>query len=255
MESCLYEGWVRHRRFSPVKNSFTYSLFMVLLDLSELDTAFLGHPLWSGRRPSLAYFRRADHVGDPDVDLDRTIRDLAEEKTGIRPAGPIRLLTHLRYFGHCMNPVSFYYCYDRAGKIVEIVVAEVHNTPWNETHCYVLRVSEREGAGTHKRFRFSKEFHVSPFMGMRQDYDWRFVDPGSTLTVHMENLEDEHKILDATMVLRRRTITRRRLTLILLRHPFMTLKVVAAIYWQALRLWLRRCPFHPHPGARPEGHL
>ena len=149
-----------------------------------------------------------------------------------------------------MNPVSFYYCYDRAATTVETIVAEVHNTPWGETHCYVLDASINEGSGTKKRFRFSKEFHVSPFMGMDQDYDWRFVDPGDTLSIHMENLENGSRLLDATMVLRRREITKGRLTLVLLRYPLMTVKVVAAIYWQAFRLWWRRCPFHPHPKNR-----
>ncbi|MHC5113714.1 MAG: DUF1365 domain-containing protein [Planctomycetota bacterium] len=239
MKSCLYQGWVRHRRHAPVSNAFRYSMFMVYLDLAELDVVFAGRWLWSTRRPALAWFRRSDHLGDPDRPLDACVRDLVRERTGTRPTGPIRLLTHLRYFGYVMNPVSFYYCFDADDTRVEHVVAEVHNTPWGERHCYVVPGSGQQ--------RFPKSFHVSPFMGMDQEYRWRLGAPGDRLPVHMENHEDGRRLFDATMLLRRRAISAGSLARVLARHPFMTAKVIAAIYGQAARLWLKRCPFHPHP--------
>jgi DUF1365 family protein len=247
VNSCIYEGWVRHRRHAPVKNAFRYSMYMLYLDLDELDEVFRGRWLWSVRRPAMAWFRRRDHLGDPDVPLNEAVRDLVESRTGRRPDGPIRLLTHPRYFGYVMNPVSFYYCFDADGKRVDTIVAEVHNTPWGEMHTYVLDAAGHE---RRKRFRFDKTFHVSPFMGMDQQYDWRFVDPGERLPVHMENWEDGQLLLDATMALKRRPITGGRLARMLVRYPFMTGKVIAAIYFQALRLWLKRCPFYPHPKHR-----
>jgi len=250
VKSCIYEGRVRHRRFAPAENGFDYSIFMVWLDLAEIPRVFRGRRLWSTGRFSLAWFRRKDHLGDPSVPLDRAVRDLVEGRTGRRPLGPIRLLTHLRYFGYVMNPVSFYYCYDPAGRRVEFVVADVSNTPWGERHAYVLDRRESETPGDRLRFRFGKEFHVSPFMGMDQRYDWRFGTPGRRLVVHMENHEKGARVLDATLVLRRREITGPRLAWTLLRHPFMTGKVIAGIYWQALRLWWKRTPFHPHPKKR-----
>ena len=138
MQSCLYKGRVGHRRYTPVRHEFKYRIFLVYLDLSELDEVFRGRWLWSTRRPTIAWFRRADHFGDPSQSLDESVRSLVQQRTGVWPTGPVRLLTHLRYFGYVMNPVSFFYCFKADGTELQNVVAEVHNTPWNERHCYVL---------------------------------------------------------------------------------------------------------------------
>ena len=142
MRSCIYRGHVRHRRFTPVEHAFRYPLFMMYLDLDELPHVLDVHPLWSARRPAPAWFRRRDYHGDAAVPLDEAVRATVAEQTGSRPRGPIRLLTHLRYFGYCFNPVSFYYCFDEEDRRVETIVAEVNNTPWGERHCYVLPMSE-----------------------------------------------------------------------------------------------------------------
>ena len=151
MKSCVYEGTVRHRRSAPVHHAFQYSIFMMYLDLAELRVLFHKRWLWSARRPNVAWFSQDDHLGDPQVPLDHNVRDLVEAKTGHRPAGPIRLLTHLRYFGYGFNPVSFYFCFDSTDSLVETIVAEVTNTPWGEQHCYVLGKSLDEGIGRRHR--------------------------------------------------------------------------------------------------------
>lgn len=250
MNSCIYEGWVRHRRHKPVENSFRYRLFMMHLDLSELETVFAGRFLWSASRIAPARFRRDDHLSDPSIPLDVELRSLVEQHTGTRPTGPITLLTHLRYFGYVMNPVSLFFCWDPNREFVETIVAEVNNTPWGERHCYVLPASDNLSAGTRLRFKFEKDFHVSPFMGMDQDYDWRFTTPGRRLGVHMENFESAQRLFDATMALRRRSINSLNLMRVLVAYPFMTLRIIGAIHYQALKLYLKRCPFVPHPRHR-----
>jgi hypothetical protein len=245
--SAVYVGWVRHRRAGPVGHAFSYRLYMMYLDLSELPDLFRGRWLWSARRPAPAWFRRADHLGDPALPLDESVRRLVAERTGVRPEGPIRLLTHLRYLGYGMNPVSFYYCFDRAGERVDFVVGEVNNTPWGEQHCYVLDRRASLAGGRRGRWRFAKAFHVSPFMPMAQVYDWAFVVPGPRLVVHMRNEEGGRPLFDATLSLVRREIDGPALARVLARHPLMTMKVVTAIYWNALRLWWKRVPVFTHP--------
>lgn len=240
MRSCLYAGEVRHRRFRPAPHRFRYRLFMVYLDLDETEEAFRGRWLWSARRPAPAWFRRRDFLGDPSRPLADEVRRTVEERTGRRPEGPIRLLTHLRYFGYSFNPVSFYYCF--RGDEVEAIVAEITNTPWKERHRYVVA-----GLGPH---RFGKEFHVSPFLPMEMTYRWRFTTPGATLAVHMENETREGTAFDATLSLERRELTGGACARALLRHPVMTAKVSLGIYYQALRLFLKRAPFHVHPAKR-----
>jgi DUF1365 family protein len=227
---------------------FRYRLFFMFLDLDELPTLFDRHPFWSYEKFNLACFRRTDHFGDPATPLAFCVRDLVEDRIGSRPAGPIRMLTHLRYFGHCFNPASFYYVYDRADTRVDTVVVEIHNTPWGERHCYVLGTEQNEHPiPSWRRHRFSKDFHVSPFIDMNIDYDWRFRDPGDVLSVHMIDYQKGERLFDASLSLQRREISRRSLTRVLFQYPVMTGKVIFLIYWQALRLVVKKIPFCPHP--------
>jgi DUF1365 family protein len=252
MHSALYQGWLEHRRLAPRRHAFRYQLFMAYLDLAELDTVFRGRWLWSTRRRALARFDRRDHLGDPAQPLDEAVRTLVAEHTGSRPQGPIRLLTHLRHFGYVFNPVSFYYCFDADGR-VETVVAEVNNTPWGERHCYVLCPQSTESGSL--QAQSEKRMHVSPFHPMAARYYWQLDTPGEAMAVNMalrtvDATGTESKpIFGATLSMKRVPISGASLAGTLLRFPCMTAKVMAAIHWEALRLWLKRVPVYDHPPA------
>lgn len=240
--SCIYEGVIRHRRSEP-RREFRHRLALAYVDLEELPR-LLGGRLVSAR-PGLVRFRRRDYLGDPAVPLDRAVRELVSERTGERPAGPIRLLTHLRSFGHCFNPVSFYYCFDPADVRVQAVVAEVTNTPWGERHAYVLRAGHASGGVL--KAQFEKAMHVSPFMGMDHRYDVRASAPGRTLSLHIGSSRAGTTVFDATLSLRRRELTRASMARMTARYPFATIRVLALIYGHALGTALAGAPVHPHP--------
>jgi uncharacterized protein len=251
MHSALYTGRLRHRRFTPRAHQFSYRLFMMYVDLAELDEIFRGRWLWSARRPALAWLRRADYLGDPAQSLDAAVRERIAAHTGVRPTGAIRMLTHLRFFGIGFNPVTFYYCFDAADTRVESIVAEITNTPWNERHAYVLTGPAQDPDPRVLRYRFAKEFHVSPFMPMEMNYDWRFGVPGERLAVNMQNFQHGDRVFDATLDLTRREIGAGALARALVAFPCMPATVLAGIYLQALRLWLKRIPIHVHPSRTP----
>ena len=252
MESALYRGKVMHSRTHPVQNTFSYSMFMVYLDLSELQQVFNGRWLWSSDRFNIPSFNQNYHLGDPGIPLEKAVRALVEERLGRRPEGPVRMLTQMRYLGYNFNPVSFYYCFDREDSKVETIIVEIHNTPWGQMHCYVLGEQENRGDLDNKRFEFSKAFHISPFTDMDTRYDWRFSAPGNEISVQMKSFREESLFFEAGMTLKRCPLTARNLSSMLLRFPFMTGMIISAIYLQALRLWLKGAPFYAHPAKRME---
>jgi DUF1365 family protein len=245
--SAIYRGTVRHTRSSPKRHAFNYPIFMVYLDLEELERVFSLTRWWKLEKWAPATFRRRDYLGDSTRSLSDAVRDKAKSATGLDYQGPVRMLTHLRYFGHCFNPVTFYYLHDADCKLA-CIVAEITNTPWKERYAYVLPVDDP--AAARHDFQMNKDFHVSPFMPMEQQYAWRFSNPGEDrLTVNMRNFQDGDSVFVANLDLERRPMTASVMRRTIISYPFMTMKVVAGIYWNALRLKLKGVPFYPNPSG------
>ena len=217
---------------------------MTYFDISRVESLLPDSFLFKVNKPALVSYYRSDYHGDTKLTLDESVRKTVKEKTGTTLEGPIRLLTHLRYFGYCFNPVSFYYCFDKSDEKLEMIMAEVTNTPWNERHCYFITAKKN------KSFRqgLKKQFHVSPFWDMEHDYDWYFSDVSDTISVNMINYKDEKKVFDATLSLSvSKKITNLNLFLSVLRFPFSTLMVYLRIHYQAFKLWVKGATFYDHP--------
>lgn len=255
MKSRLYRGWVRHRRYAPKEHSLNVPLFMLYLDLDELPEVFRQSRFWSVERFNWASFRRSDYFAPERGDLKQAViaRICQQSDLTAEHIHAVRMLTHLRYLGHSFNPVSVYYAFDAADQLLAIM-PEVTNTPWKERFQYVLPAqADKSGIQPnrihrhYREYRLGKAFHVSPFLPMDMDYRWVFGEPEETLRIHLENHREGHRVFDATLVMEAEEITGRALNRALIRFPWMTVKVVTGIHWHALRLWLKKVPFHRHP--------
>jgi hypothetical protein len=244
----LYVGTLRHRRFRPRKHEFTYNLFMAWLDIDRIPDLMARSRWTSYNRFNWATFDERDHFGNPALALRERVEQDARANGVPLPDGPIFLLTHLRYLGYCFNPISFYFCYGRNGQL-DTVLAEVNST-FGESRNYWLWPRNRQASANALHYRCPKTMHVSPFMGMDLDYEFVLTAPDEKLVAHMNTISRDTtfgSFFDATLALKRQPWTSRNLGRVLLRHPWMTAKVMGAIHWQALRLFLKRVPVYTHP--------
>lgn len=259
MFSAIYTGKIRHRRFFPKQHEFSYDAILFYIDLEELPHLFSDVSGWSLNKSNFGCFKRSDYFGDPEVPLDIAVRNQVVKLLGFCPTGPIRMLTNLRIMGLCFNPVTFYYLFEPNEELPSVIMAEVNNTPWNERHTYAIFCNKESGKTLTE---FDKAFHVSPFNPIAMQYAWVSTAPAESLLVHMENLVRNRSVdasaggdaclchMDATLTLNRQAWARPLLRKILWRFPWLTLKVPVAIYWQALKLFIKSVPVYGHTSVK-----
>ncbi|GAA6135976.1 DUF1365 domain-containing protein [Oceaniserpentilla sp. 4NH20-0058] len=259
-KSAVYKGYVRHRRFEPIKHEFNYSIYMLYLDLDEISGLFGKHWFSSFNKRNLVSWMRKDFYQPNEGNLKQVIiknvYDYANQQGVTMPSiARVAMLTHVRYFNIIFNPVTFYYCFDEHDNLLAIL-SEITNTPWKERHTYVLLTSstsdksyENKGDKYHS-LEFKKKFHVSPFNPMNMNYHWTLSEPDERINIHMENMliseSSPNKHFDATLILDRLD-WHAGFTKSLIQYPFITVKVIWGIYWQALKLWIKKAPFYNHP--------
>ncbi|PQO30618.1 DUF1365 domain-containing protein [Blastopirellula marina] len=255
MHSCLYEGTVSHARYGPVKHQFNYRLTMACFDLAELDQVVGPGNVLSDHRRAAISFPRDVHLRTQKGSLEQRVRWIVSEELGQCPRGPIHLLTQLRYFGYYFSPLNIFFVYDNEeDDFPAVILAEVNNIPWGEQQVYVLQPvwSETDQAWIYEH---PKQMHVSPFMPMNHTYRWSFHSVGDQLIVGLENYECGSPVFHAGMSLEKKPLAQATLQRFLWHLPAMSLKVVAAIYYEAWKLWWKRCPIYPHPQSRPTAHV
>lgn len=262
LRSGIFQGWVRHRRFTPVDHRFTYSMFMPHIHLNELEQLEKQVKGFGLSLFNFARFRRDDYVkGDPD--LAQAVKDKVYALTGKMIDGNVTMLCHLRYCGLYFSPLNLYYLHDNEGQW-QYMLAEVSNTPWNERHYYAIPAPQYWQG---REYSHDKAFHVSPFNPIHQKYHWRVTEPDSNLLVNLavsrykdcispseysNDIKKSHqKVFDATMQMRKQNFTSAILIKQLLLTPIMTIKVVIGIYWQALKLFIKGVPIYDHPNNTP----
>jgi DUF1365 family protein len=248
MTSCVYTGFLSHRRRAPVEHAFRHSLAMFYIDLDELPALSRTVRGFGVNRRGVFAFHDADHFdGTPHPTKDKVLAFLRAHGIDLQ-GGTVAVLTQCRMFGYVFNPVSFYYCH-AAGGGLRAVVAEVNNT-FGERHVYLLSDHNRlphPASAARCSYATAKMMHVSPFISMHATYEFHFAAIGQRLSVVMKEHENGMRVFDAHLWGKRLELGNATLSWLALRYPFLTLKITAAIHWQAVRLAVKGAPFYRQP--------
>jgi len=247
--AALYLGEVMHARLKPIGHRFSYRVMSLMVDLDRLAAADRQSRLFGVNRAALYSFNEADH-GERDGSPLRIYAQRCAAERGIDlTGGRVLLLCYPRLLGYTFNPLSAYFCYRADGELA-LMIYEVRNT-FGDIHAYVLPVKPGESSDAGIRQAQEKLFYVSPFIGMAMRYHFRVSPPGDSVKLRILETDRDGALLAATFNGRRRALTTAALLRSFCSLPLVTLKIVGAIHWEALRLWLKGVRLVPRPNAVP----
>ncbi|WP_348534538.1 DUF1365 domain-containing protein [Pseudidiomarina mangrovi] len=249
LSSAIMRGEVSHKRFTPTQHSFRYATAQWWLALDELPQVAAMSRWWSVKRWAPLQFRRSDYLRGSDGDLTTAVCSKMSELAGQSLHGRVFFLGNVRTFGLYFSPINCYFLQPSGSNTYSHMLAEVSNTPWNERHYYLLDLSQP--------LAHDKAFHVSPFNPLDMQYQWRIRPPaassgGQPASIHLEAHKGT-KHFAATVTLARVELNSKSINRVLLRFPVNTVTTVLAIYWQALKLWLKRTPIYDHQNQNNSG--
>ena len=237
METCIYKGSVSHRRFKPVKHYFSYRTFSILFDLNELESLQKKIGLFSYNKFNLFSFYNKDHGDRSGDNLSDWVKDNLKKNNLNFNISKIKLLCFPRIFGYVFNPLSIFYCYENSN--LKVVLYEVKNT-FNEQHTYIFPVDQNSKIISQ---HCNKKFYVSPFIEMETNYNFRLSEPAERLKVYIKQTDKIGKVLIACQTGKKQIMSTKQLLINFLFYPMMTLKIILAIHFEALRLWKKGAIF------------
>lgn len=245
----LYAGSVMHARLRPFAHRFKYRVFTLLADLDRLDELDRSTKILSVNRANLVSFHERDHTDHAGISLRSYVDGILKNAGLQQPAARVLLLTYPRILGYVFNPLSVYFAYDGDGELIAAVY-EVRNT-FGERHTYACKVEKGELSEAGLRQTRHKIFHVSPFIGLDARYHFRILPPGDCVRLRIHESEQDEPVLSATFSGTARPLTTAALAVCLVKIPLMTWKIILAIHFEALKLWLKGARFHRSPPAPP----
>ena len=243
-KSGIYQGVVSHTRFSPKYHQFSYKISMLGILLDELDQITERHSLFGNQWFNPVRFNEKDYIKSEPGSLKLRIVNKVKSLGGEWDGHKVLMVVQCRCLGLYFSPINFYYCFDQNDDCL-LMLAEVSNTPWNERHYYLVNVPKRtEKAQSDRKNISKKDFHVSPFMELSMNYHWNVTHPSEKLFINIKNmtLESQEKVFEANMKLTKQPLKTLTLVKSWLSLPFTIIKIVSLIYWQALRLFIKRIP-------------
>ena len=237
METCIYNGFVTHRRFKPLRHYFSYKTFSILFDLTELRDLHKQIGIFSFNKFNIFSFYNRDHGSRDGSDLAEWVKKNLKKYNINFNITKIKLLCFPRIFGYVFNPLSVFYCYE--GNVLKVILYEVKNT-FNEQHTYVFPVNKSTKIITQQ---CSKKFYVSPFIEMNTFYNFRLTEPGENIRILIKQTDKAEKVLVACQVGKRQAMSLKQLLINFFTHPLMTFKIIISIHYEALCLWKKGAIF------------